>query len=169
MAKSFLARALYFYLFFLTSTSSHHLPRQYSTNQDQIAAINQSHQASSHAYANSTSDQSLSKRQAQSAIPNVGLDYSLNGMRQNGYFYTSKDFTDSIFDWTNIRSRWSSNINGVDLYLNSSIVYQEVDYGDAVTDSSAYLLLRIKDSNPQLYEDTMDVSILQRSLLTKSK
>lgn len=63
-------------------------------------------------------------------IPNPNLKVSLAGLRESGAFFTAKDlsssfsFTSQDFGFVRLNNR------SVDLQLNSSIAYQEVDFGE---------------------------------------
>jgi len=148
----------------LSSIGAHLVPRSIelkdcNQNPPTVGGSNRSHIGNTHSswnFAESSSSSSPFKRQSQSPIPNPNLDYS--DLRQSGSFYTSKDFASSVFNFEEQNFDLRSSLSGVDLYINSSVTFQEVDYGDAVTDSTAFLLMQIRDSNRALYEQTMEVS-----------
>ncbi|PWN47727.1 glycoside hydrolase [Violaceomyces palustris] len=81
-------------------------------------------------------------------------------------FSSSRSFTTSSLDDSNLFSyttggfafgNYRDSLDGLDLYINSSQVYQEIDgYGAAMTDSSAYLLGNMKSKDSGVYNDLMD-------------
>lgn len=98
--------------------------------------------------------------------PNPSSDYvptTISGNRssllQPGYWYTApKNGTN--FAWTSADPQlgnYRSDSQGVDIIINTSQRFQEIDgFGGAMTDSSAYLLTRMKQKEKSLYGRVMD-------------
>lgn len=127
-----------------------------------------------------------SQKKITTGIPNTNLKTTLDGLRESGVFYTSKDLSsDFAFTSQNFNFINSNGSQNVDLQLNTSTAYQEMDFGEclwavaekimlavltlvssfsstgtAMTDSSAWNLLQLKGGNSSMYSQTMDVSDL---------
>ncbi|KAJ1019618.1 hypothetical protein NDA18_006096 [Ustilago nuda] len=98
--------------------------------------------------------------------PNPSSDYiptTISGnstsLLQPGYWYTAPK--DGInFAWTSADPQlgnYHAESQGVDIIINTSQRFQEIDgFGGAMTDSSAYLLTRMKQREKNLYGRVMD-------------
>lgn len=100
----------------------------------------------------------------------MGLAADVEGMRESGSFYTSSDsYKPKIFSWSedggvSLDAGPASDLNGVDLVINTSAVAQPMDgFGAAFTDSSCWLLFRLKQSNATNYEAVMDYFFSNRT------
>lgn len=98
--------------------------------------------------------------------PNPNTDYvpatisgNRNSLLNDGYWYTAPE-NGTNFQWTANNpqlSNYRSDSQGVDIVINTGTKYQTIDgFGAAMTDSSAYLLARMKQRQPNLYERVMD-------------
>ncbi|CBQ69174.1 related to endo-1,6-beta-d-glucanase precursor [Sporisorium reilianum SRZ2] len=98
--------------------------------------------------------------------PSPAADYvpsSISGNRtsllQPGYWYTAPS-NGTNFAWTAASAQLGSfraDSQGVDIVINTTRTFQEIDgFGGAMTDSSAYLLDRLKTREVRLYERVMD-------------
>ncbi|SPO30922.1 related to endo-1,6-beta-d-glucanase precursor [Ustilago trichophora] len=98
--------------------------------------------------------------------PNPESDYvptTISGDRASllnpGYWYTApKNGTN--FNWTSANPQlgnYRADSQGVDIIINTTQRYQEIDgFGGALTDSSAYLLARLKNRERGTYDRVMD-------------
>lgn len=95
-------------------------------------------------------------------LPSMGLATDAEGMREAGSFYTSSDsYKPKVFSWSDDGGvdldATTSDLNGVDIVVNTSAVAQPMDgFGAAFTDSSCWLLFQLKQSNATNYEAVMD-------------
>ncbi|KAK0567293.1 hypothetical protein OC861_002797 [Tilletia horrida] len=95
-----------------------------------------------------------------STLPTSGTSLGLDSLRDAGEWFTSPDpDNDNTFVHAESNltfSNWTNGTKGVDLVIDTSNVHQPIrGFGSAMTDSSAYLLKKLNDSNPQLYKTTM--------------
>ena len=98
--------------------------------------------------------------------PNPETDYvpsTISGNRSSllepGYWYTSPQ-NGTNFNWTSADPQlgnYRADSQGVDLVIDTAQRFQTIDgFGGAMTDSSAYLLARLKARESRLYERVMD-------------
>ncbi|PWZ00059.1 glycoside hydrolase [Testicularia cyperi] len=77
----------------------------------------------------------------------------------SGYWYTAPE-NGTNFNWTRADAglgAYRADSQGVDIIIDTSQRYQQIDgFGAALTDSAAYLLMRTKNRQPVLYNRLMD-------------
>lgn len=98
--------------------------------------------------------------------PNPSTDYvphTISGNRSSllasGYWYTAPS-NGTNFNWTSANpnfGNYRADSQGVDIIIDTTQQFQGIDgFGGAMTDSSAYLLARLKSKDASLYERVMD-------------
>ncbi|CDS00372.1 related to endo-1,6-beta-d-glucanase precursor [Sporisorium scitamineum] len=98
--------------------------------------------------------------------PNPASDYvpsTISGNRtsllQQGYWHTSPQYGTN-FNWTGADPQlgnFRADSQGVDIVINTTSQFQQIDgFGGAMTDSSAFLLNRMKGRESGLYNRVMD-------------
>ncbi|KAE8244297.1 hypothetical protein A4X13_0g6693 [Tilletia indica] len=96
-----------------------------------------------------------------SSLPTDNQNNTLSSLTSPGEWYTTSQPNDkSVFDFSKKSltfGNWTNSTDGVDLVVDTSVVHQPIyGFGAALTDSSAYLLKRMKDNDRDTYTRTMD-------------
>ena len=105
----------------------------------------------------------LGKSHEDSDPANDYVPTTISGNRSSllapGYWYTAPS-NGTNFNWTSVNPQLGSyraDSQGVDIVINTLQQYQKIDgFGGAMTDSSAYLLSRLKGREARLYNRVID-------------